>query len=369
MKIEYIRNVQCTYMRIAMKEPLNKTEEEMLFYNAIEGILPVRWQQENDSYLLRYDITGKQALDTLLENTMADEKILKHLLSGILVAMKQLEKHLLSPEGLLLLPETIFWDYRTETMHFCYYPETSEDIRERLKRLMEYMLAKTDHKNQIAVRQVYGIYEELLKPAFCLSEIQKCLHSRCEQQDVSENEIFIQREDKALQSEEELYRRTEPEKRNVVWREVMKRIREKIMAWIKETLQRERRAKKEETARVYTVERSDEIREQPTTILDNREEEVEGILKYVGNNFLPDIVVSKVPFTIGSARNCDGVVEHPNISRYHARITCCDGEYFIEDLNSTNGTKINEVLLSYRTKTSLRKNERVCLANEPYRFI
>ena len=63
MKIEYVRNVQSGYMRIIMSESLNKIEEEMLMRNTIAGILPVCWQKEDDKYLLRYDITGKQGLD------------------------------------------------------------------------------------------------------------------------------------------------------------------------------------------------------------------------------------------------------------------------------------------------------------------
>ena len=99
MKIEYVRNVQSGYMRIIMSESLNKIEEEMLMRNTIEGILPVCWQKEDDKYLLRYDITGKQALDVLLENTLVDENIMRSLLVGVCVAVKQLENEIAKALG------------------------------------------------------------------------------------------------------------------------------------------------------------------------------------------------------------------------------------------------------------------------------
>jgi len=96
---------------------------------------------------------------------------------------------------------------------------------------------------------------------------------------------------------------------------------------------------------------------------------IRGYLKYEGVNFLPDIPIIKTPFVIGTAESCDGILKHPNISHYHAKITYQDHTYFIEDLNSTNGTRVNGGLLSYKTRVSLKKNENVYFANEPYRFV
>ena len=67
--------------------------------------------------------------------------------------------------------------------------------------------------------------------------------------------------------------------------------------------------------------------------------------------------------------DADGIIAHPNISRRHARVTCREGVYFIEDLNSTNGTRVNGGLLNYKTKVSIRKGTGIHFANEPYRFV
>ncbi len=358
MNIEYIRNVQFGYMRIDLTHSLSRTEEEMLERNRLEGMLPVLQQKENNKYLLRYDITGKQALDNLLENTMVDQIILKNLLVGIGVAIKQLEKHLLWQEGLLLTPETIFWDARTKTVHFCYYPEVEEPLQVRLTYLMEYILAKTDHKNIQAVQLAYDIYEIVQDPLFCISNIQEYFLEKSRLETEIEMEEVVDRNEEKQQ--EQVYERIETSYRGNAWG--------RIMGWIKEQIQRISRKKQER----YSV--NFELDEFPkdweaTKMLNGMEEEIKGILKYEGTNLLADIVISKVPFSIGSAKECDGIINYPTISKCHARITNREGVYFIEDSNSTNGTKINGGLLSYKTKVSLKKGDSIYFANEPYRFL
>ena len=72
---------------------------------------------------------------------------------------------------------------------------------------------------------------------------------------------------------------------------------------------------------------------------------------------------------IGSEPGCDGYIPSTTVSRKHARITQKDGIYFIEDLNSSNGTNVGGELLNYKTKMSLQKNEVVVFADEKFRFI
>ena len=365
MKIEYIRNMQSGYMRLELTKPLSKTEEEMLTHNRIEGLLPLRWQQENDKYLLRYDITGKQALDAMVENTLVDEIMLRNLLIGIYVVVKQLEKYLLSQDGLLLSPEVIFWDYKTETMHFCYLPEIEGTLQTQLVKLMEYMLAKTDHKNVAAVQLAYGVYEAVQHPAFCMEDLQEYLQRRPTETIVYEPE----REKEELYVEEQMnlqsFRTENAGVRKNSYKLILK---EKIVAWIKEQVKKIRRDKRKEETVIYDMQNMLQ-EEAVTTILGGEREEIKGLLKYEGTNALPDIPIITVPFVIGSADSCDGVIRHPNVSRNHARITYRDNTYFIEDLNSTNGTRVNGGLLSYKTKVSLKKNETIYFANEPYRLL
>lgn len=364
MKIEYIRNVQFGYMRVEIENPLMKTEQEMLERNQPEGILPVLQQKENNKYLLRYDITGKQSLDVLLEGTMADITILKSLLVGICVAVKQLEKYLLCQEGILLMPETIFWDGRTETIYFCYYPESEQALQVRFMHLMEYILARTNHKNVQAVKLAYDIYEMAQNPCFCIKDVQDYflniesdVQADGAKKDEEETEgIELKREKVPEATYEDLCNRQ--------WNSNLK----KVVDWINENIRKLWKKKQENYIVDFEVKETSGVWME-TQILSEIEDKVAGILKYEGGNGLPDIVITKNPFMIGSAKECDGIINYPTISRCHTKITNSDGIYFIEDLNSTNGTQVNGKMLCYKTKVSLKKNDSICFANESYRLL
>lgn len=65
----------------------------------------------------------------------------------------------------------------------------------------------------------------------------------------------------------------------------------------------------------------------------------------------------------------DGVIPEETISRIHARITKEGDSFYLEDMNSTNGTYRNGKALNYRQKVALEKNDRVVFAKEKYRFV
>jgi pSer/pThr/pTyr-binding forkhead associated (FHA) protein len=45
--------------------------------------------------------------------------------------------------------------------------------------------------------------------------------------------------------------------------------------------------------------------------------------------------------TVGRRESCDVCMRFPNISGLHCELSCRDGYWFIRDLNSTNGVKVN----------------------------
>ena len=80
-----------------------------------------------------------------------------------------------------------------------------------------------------------------------------------------------------------------------------------------------------------------------------------------------DIPVGYVPFVIGKhAGLADHILDKPTVSRFHVRIMEKGGDYFLTDLNSTNGTKVNGKLLAANEEIMLKEGDEVQIAEEKY---
>lgn len=53
--------------------------------------------------------------------------------------------------------------------------------------------------------------------------------------------------------------------------------------------------------------------------------------------------------TIGRAAGCRISIDDTHVSKVHARVFQSDGRWFVEDLGSTNGTLVNDVMVGHPT--------------------
>lgn len=106
----------------------------------------------------------------------------------------------------------------------------------------------------------------------------------------------------------------------------------------------------------------------PTVCLTGIDGLVRGELRYMGSEELSDIQLREESICIGYASDADISINRETISRFHARIHKEDDGFYIEDLNSTNGTFINEEPLAYKEQRKLDLNDIVQFADIRYRF-
>lgn len=81
----------------------------------------------------------------------------------------------------------------------------------------------------------------------------------------------------------------------------------------------------------------------------------------------PVFAVSSTSTKIGRHEDCDIIIDSPAVSRYHSQILCEKGRYFIEDLNSRNGTNLNGLPVS--RKMLLSDGDVVEFSTLAYRFL
>ncbi len=82
------------------------------------------------------------------------------------------------------------------------------------------------------------------------------------------------------------------------------------------------------------------------------------------------ISINKPVFRIGKEKSYVDyfIADNTAISRSHANVHTENGEYYIEDTNSTNHTYINGKLINSNVKTKLTNGDKVRLANEDFTF-
>lgn len=410
MEIQYIRKLTASHMVVEQSEALTGWEEQMIAHVSADGILFAECVRENDRNNLWYDITGKQSLDTVLESTELQYELLCRILTGIYGAVERLENILLRADALLLLPECIFLDYRTEQIYFCYYPGNTKGMPEAFTELMEYLLTRIDHGDEQGVALAYSVYERASRGEGSLKEIKELLclpYERDESEydvesdtDTSKNEgdtgagndiqdrgneesIPGEKEDRGNRNQKE-GRKNIPEtwqisvKRCVEW--IRQMLRMKDLGQRKHSLGNPGffgvkaktvcRKEWEEQEFVFEPEEEEACREtRPTVLLEQLASPPEGVLRYEGKGACKDLNITGTSYVIGSEPGCEGHIPSTTVSRRHARITRTGDIYFIEDLNSSNGTYVGGEMLNYRTKVSLQKNEIVIFADEKFRFI
>lgn len=106
-----------------------------------------------------------------------------------------------------------------------------------------------------------------------------------------------------------------------------------------------------------------------TCLLNAREEETAYRLRPSNQNIYQTISVQDFPFFIGKLKmQVDYCIDKEVVSRYHAKITKEKDSFYITDLNSTNGTFLNQDRLEPYCKKELKIGDTIAIANINYIF-
>lgn len=74
-------------------------------------------------------------------------------------------------------------------------------------------------------------------------------------------------------------------------------------------------------------------------------------------------------YLVGKSKKvADLVISGTAVSRLHAKIFCKDGNWYLTDLNSRNGTFVNEEMLQPQEGKRLNNGDRICFADQRFLF-
>ena len=398
MVVSYKRRFSQSYMILTEEaEPAEPVELAVLSYNRIPGLLELQTEVADGVVRFWYNITGKHTLEDYLERRQVDSGLL-HLLFGALEKLcGELAAFFLVEHHVLLNPAYVYLDVAQNSMEFVYLPGYREDIRDSFQTLMEQLLRRLNHGDKQASAMAYEMYQHSLKREESFSDMLLKALKAGHKEEAGEEKADGQEAGEEWEKEllhvetgwgESVNRHREPvsersisrvEKeakepgRKEAAREKMPfaPLREKA-GWLK--FRKSSRENRRQSSPVFTEAPCYAVLSEPETPAQtevlNISREFQGRLVYQGGGNLPDILMDSPRIVLGkSEREADVCIPGRSVSRIHARLEQTEGEYYIEDLNSTNGTYVNGEPLEYRQKVKLSSRDRVLFGAEEYIFM
>ena len=360
MKTKYIRDFRHNYLVVQEEsENPNGYVVKMITENAIEGLIPCQERKMNGDAFLYYDITSRQSLQSILEAQPLQMCHLRKLFSGLKAVSEVMEKYLLNPEELLLMPEYVFADMTAWDYAFVYYPGMQGENNSSFQKLTEFFMQHMNSEDMKLVEAVYQMADLLNRQQFVLDEIITWFQENYEEEggedrlrpEVTRQEYVRQDNSYGNCADPEEWQTdaaeipySEAGRKKSLW----KRFKE----WIFPDNKWNRKG--------YTTNSSKYIRYQEVTEQENTPqpeeyghtmfipwvENSDNKLYGIGKNNKYHIPLQKLPITVGKlAGAVDLVLDEQSISRLHARISRDGNRFFITDLNSTNGTFRNGMRL------------------------
>lgn len=373
MEISYKRQMNQSFMTVQDQfECREACELQMLANNGIPSLLPVELQITDGEICYWYNITGYQSLADYLARKQLNMEILLLLLSGLGELYRQLGEYLLSEGPLLLKEEYIFLDFAGKGLAFTYVPGWEQEPADAFQALMEHLLQQLDHKDRRAVETGYEMYQMSLQRELPLEEMLKqVLHKYTIPGAAQEEPLSTplmaepmggmgQGEDRALErggGVEGRERGRMSETGGIL--EKLSRFHKRERVW----------RSREPAEEPIFMTGQEEAASHPTELLCGNGK-IQGRLCYQGPKNWQDLTLGKGDFLIGKKRQeVDGYLPERTVSRVHARIEREGEDYFLQDLNSTNGTFLNGERLEYRQKARLAAGDRILFGNVEYRFV
>ena len=372
-EITYERNMSNSYLKIpACRE--ETFDEQILLKKEIKGCLKIEKSYLNGAGQYWYSITGKQALDQYSKIKPLKKEFIEKLVLAIEAGLAEMDWNLLEDRCLVLDPEYIFIENGTEEIFFVLYPENKGEVYEEYRKLMEFLLTRLDHSDGSGVKLLYGIYEITLTEGYSLKQIRQMLgqEKKIPPRDKPEAVAITKRE---IREEEPKKIETKPQRPDGplqlqgLWEQVKAAVMEKIKQnWPKKETKRPEVAHLEPEQKVQ-IQMDVSTKSNPTVNLFSTEGEARGVLLYQGRHGYPDVEFYQKSCSIGSRGKADLHIPRDTVSAYHANIEYIDKSYYLEDLNSKNGTFVQEVPVNYKQKTLLKPGDEIRFADVRYRFL
>lgn len=366
LNTEYIRSLNANYERLLLEQ---KPEEKkyqycMISRGGIKGLLPCSLRYIDGEAYLYYDITSRQNIAQLFEKKPMTRQWVMDLLWNMRRVRQEMSRFLLEESNLIWFPKHIYQDLEKKEFYFLYVPYCTQNTG--FDKLMEYLVEHVDYQDEGLVEYIYKAYEQyesageaylqakIFEDAECLRIPEK---TNAEEEEKTVVEVTPGKEETKEKMEEEEVPATK-EKKGLfnLWENRKKKEKQERDNYNR-SLQLTMSGYAVAEEAVYEEEdmgRTVYMEEKPVP-----RETVHRLLSEEGKLL---VTLENPAYTIGKKRGeADLVLNDLSISRLHARIVKETDGYYLEDMNSTNGTFKNGLQLQPYEKRKLEEGDEITL--------
>ncbi len=379
MSEEYIYSFNRNYIKwkISVDEGRKvRYQYQIVTTRKLAGLLAVDMYATDGEQALYYEISSMQSLEKWFTKEKINKKWIGRIAEGIKTALCSLEAYLLDGRNLLTEAEHIFVNMESEKIYFVYFPYYIEERQQDMEKFLAFLVEKADEEETDTIEAIYDIYAkwESRKEQFTWETFLSLWEKHVE--DMAEKEVaeFIREESKEMLLPEETTQEKSKEplgKKDIAdfffgRHKFMSRktYREGVAAedWeYKGETVKQKAASEKIIARKIAC-KGDVSVEGVFKGTENLAEEAEPEERKLYGNGKQNrrvLRLEKLPAVIGKKEKvADIVLQDASIGIMHARFTEENGQVYLEDLNTEQGTYKNSVRLKpYERVEILREDE------------
>ena len=345
MQTEFVRSLNCNFERVLLdKKPEEKRYQYCIMNRGgIRGLLPCSLRYINGLAYLYYDISSKQSMKQLYSTRCITRAGVKDFLWSLRQMRQELDRFLLDGGNILFFPEQIFQDLESSLFIFVYVPYYRDAQGEESGEV--YLQARIFEDAKILEEPPEAVQDAaVLGDTGTGKEESGGVGSLNDRNPAGE----MPPEGTAAEPRRHFFCLFEGLRKSKS-REFRENYRQDMQNLMNGG------AVAEDT--VY------ESCGKTTLLEENTVKKSPGALCTPGGKVLA--VIGETGITIGKRRGeVDLVLDHAGVSRLHARILREGDSFFLEDLNSTNGTFKNGLRLQPYEKRELEEGDEIGFGQE-----
>ncbi|MBQ7926097.1 MAG: FHA domain-containing protein [Lachnospiraceae bacterium] len=379
MQMEYVRNLHSNYLRLELSE---KPQERRYQYcilgrGGIDGLLNCELRYLDEKAFLYYDITSRHNLEQLYAGRLINRQWVLDFFQAMRRLQRELERFLLEEKGCVWNAEYLFQDLERNKFYCVYIPYY--EGKSEFDKLLTFMIEHLDYEDDKLVECIYRIsdrYRDLgiaYLEGQIFKDVEELIHVEVSgvitRGTENEPEMALTSTVNPPETYGSTYRKTVEEEQAVrdkgtrfsFWEGRRKREKNTRISY-RESMQQQIKGMRVAEEADYMAELPfQEQQECGNTIYMEEIPDRNRFHRLYTPNGDVDVVLPRKDVLIGKKESkVDIVISESSVSRLHAKLIY-DGEYYLEDMNSTNGTFINGLRLLPYEKRLLEPGDEVCL--------